>query len=153
MPGDMKMSSQGTEQRTVYTAFEKAVKAFAGTIPQLAGIVLLIGLLQTFVTGDIIAALFTGSPLTDTVIGSAAGSIATSNPITSYILGGELIEMGVSILAATAFIVAWVTVGLVQLPVEASLLGARFAIFRNAFGFILSIGVALASVATLRLIS
>lgn len=149
----MNTSSQGKKERTIYGAFERAVKGFAGAIPQLAGVILLIGLIQTFVTGDLITALFTGSLLADTLLGAAAGSIAAGNPVTSYILGGELIEMKISLPAVTAFIVAWVTVGLVQLPAEASLLGARFALCRNIFGFILSIGVALATAATLRFIS
>lgn len=145
--------SPGKGRPTVPKAFTKAVKGFAATIPQLAGVILLIGLFQTFVTGGMMASLFTGAALKDTVIGSAIGSIAAGNPITSYIIGGELVEMRVSLFAVTAFIVAWVTVGLVQLPAEASLLGRRFALFRNAFGFILAIVVALASVMTLGLIS
>lgn len=146
-------SSPGKGRPTLSKAFTKAVTGFAATIPQLAGVILLIGLFQTFVTGSMMASLFTGSTLKDTIIGSAIGSIAAGNPITSYIIGGELTEMKVSLFAVTAFIVAWVTVGLVQLPAEASLLGRRFAFLRNAFGFLLAIVVALASVVTLGLIS
>ena len=85
-------------------------------LPQLAGIILLIGLFQTFVTGTMIASIFSGSILKDTIIGSAIGSISAGNPVTSYIIGGELIGKHVSLFAVTAFIVAWVTVGAIQLP-------------------------------------
>jgi hypothetical protein len=53
--------------------------------------------------------------------------------------------------AVTALIVSWVTVGLVQLPAEAVLLGGRFALLRNALCFISALALALLCVALLRL--
>jgi hypothetical protein len=50
----------------------------------------------------------------------------------------------------TAFIAAWVTVGVIQLPAEAAILGKRFALTRNALSFIFAIIVAIATVITLR---
>ena len=85
-------------------------------------------------------------------MGSMIGSISTGNPITSYIIGGELLKEGVSLFAVTAFIAAWVTVGVIQLPAEAAILGKRFALTRNALSFIFAILVALATVVTLRVI-
>ena len=58
---------------------------------------------------------------------------------------------GISLYAVTAFIVAWVTVGMIQLPAEAAILGKRFAILRNFLSFLLSIAVAITAVITLRL--
>ena len=65
------------------------------------------------------------------------------NPVTSYVLGGEFLTQGVGLVAVTAFIVAWVTVGLVQLPAEALLLGKKFAVTRNIVSFFFAIIVAL----------
>jgi len=130
-------------------SFLKAVKSFAAMLPQLVGVILLIGLFQTFVTSEMIASVFSGSILRDSFLGSFIGSISAGNPVTSYVIGGELLEERVSLVAVTAFIVAWVTVGVVQLHAEASILGKRFAIFRNGIGFFLAIAVALASVMTL----
>jgi hypothetical protein len=48
--------------------------------------------------------------------------------------------------------VAWVTVGIVQFPAEAGILGKRFAITRNTLSFILAIGVSIATVTTLMVI-
>ena len=42
----------------------------------------------------------------------------------------------------TALIVSWVTVGIVHLPAEAAILGARFALWRNAISFVLAIVMA-----------
>ena len=43
-----------------------------------------------------------------------------------------MLEGGVSLLAVTAFILTWVTVGVAMLPLEAKFLGKRFAVARNA---------------------
>jgi len=48
--------------------------------------------------------------------------------------------------------VAWVTVGLVQIPAEISALGRKFAVVRNVVSFFMSIAVAGATVTVLNLI-
>ena len=52
----------------------------------------------------------------------------------SYLMGGKLVEENVSLMAVTSFIVAWVTVGIIQIPAEASILGQRFPISPLAAG-------------------
>ena len=107
--------------------------------PILVGIVLLIGLFQTALDDEQLVALFSGNAFADSFMGAVIGSIAPGNPITSYVLGGEMLELGIGITAVVAFIVAWVTVGVVQFPAEALMLGKRFSILRNAFSFISAI--------------
>ena len=77
--------------------------------------------------------------LFDVFIGAIAGSILAGNPITSYILGGEFLKQGVGIIAVTAFLVAWVTVGIIQYPMEASIFGKKFALIRNFLAFFSSL--------------
>jgi uncharacterized membrane protein YraQ (UPF0718 family) len=102
--------------------------------------------MRTFVTREMFSTVFTGNLLTDTLLGSVIGSVSAGNPITSYVIGGELLAEGVSMYAVAAFIVAWVTVGVVQLPAEAGILGRRFALVRNLVSFVLSLVVAIATV-------
>ncbi len=117
------------------------------------GVVLLLGLFRVFVTNEMINAVFTGNVLRDTVFGALIGSISAGNAIASYIIGGELLKEQVSLFAVAAFIVAWVTVGVIQFPAEVAILGKRFAIARNLLCFMLSILVALATVTTLMVIT
>ncbi len=117
----------------------KAGNALWGALPVMLGAVLLISLADAFIPEDTFAALFSGNPLSDLFVGSVLGSILAGNPVTSYVLGGELLAQGVSVLAVTAFLVSWVTVGIIQFPAESILLGRRFAIFRNATAFAFSI--------------
>lgn len=53
---------------------------------------------------------------------------------------------------SATMIVSWVTVGVVQLPAEALLLGGRFAMLRNLLSFLFAIVIAFLIVATLRLL-
>ncbi len=114
-------------------------------MPTLIPTLMLVSLLVVAVPRDLYSKVFTGGPL-DPLIGAAVGSISAGNPANSYVIGGELLRAGVSLLAVTAFIVAWVTVGVVQIPAESAILGRRFALLRNALSFLLSLAVAAATV-------
>ncbi|MDD3622753.1 MAG: hypothetical protein PHQ81_10150 [Methanofollis sp.] len=64
-------------------------------------------------------------------------------PVTSYVIGGELLKVGVSLTAVTAFIVAWVSVGLVSLPAEMAVMGRRFALGRTMISFLCAVAMAM----------
>ena len=66
--------------------------------------------------------------------------------MTSYIIGGELLKNGVSLVAVLAFIVSWVTVGTVQLPAESLMLGRKFALLRNGISLIMAIAISVLTV-------
>jgi predicted Fe-Mo cluster-binding NifX family protein len=134
-------------------ALNSALKQFANIVPVLFGVVLLIGLFNTFVSEEVLASVFTGNTFLDTLWGACFGSIIEGNPINSYVIGAILLENGISLFAVTAFIVAWVTVGLIQLPAEIASLGLRFALLRNAFCFVLAIPVAILTVILVNLTS
>jgi len=104
-------------------ALVKSARAMYKTLPILLGVILLISLANVVIPKAVYSSFFRGNPFFDSLIGSAIGSILAGTPITSYIIGGELIKQGVSLLAVTAFLVAWVTAGIVQLPAESMLLG------------------------------
>ncbi len=129
-------------------AFRKTVALFQAVLPILVGMLLVINLLDPLLAGRY-RTLFTGHYLHDTLIGAGAGSVSFGIPITSYIVGGELLGKGVSLLAVTAFILAWTTVGVAMLPLEAAFLGKRFALFRNVLNFFFAIFLAGLTVATL----
>jgi predicted Fe-Mo cluster-binding NifX family protein len=122
-------------------------RQFGGMIPVVIGVVLLIGLFHAFAGKKHITSLFGGGGFRDLVQAALAGSLFAGNPVNSYIIGGELLSQGVGLAAVTAFMVAWVGVGLVQMPAEIAALGGRFALFRNVLSFLASLGVAVATVA------
>ena len=132
-------------------AFLQTLGVFKIALPILTGVLLLINLLDPILQTRY-AQWFTGNYLLDPLIGALAGSISFGIPITSYIAGGELLAKGVSLLAVTAFIMAWSTVGIVMLPLEASFLGRRFALARNGLNFVFALLIAVLTDLTLRLL-
>ncbi|MFT7878934.1 MAG: permease [Sulfurimonas sp.] len=140
-------------EKTVLTqAFNSAFRTLYTIAPMLLAVVGLVGLFQTYITPEMIQSFFTGSTLYDTLIGTITGAVSIGQPFISYIIGGELSTQGISLYAITAFILAFVTLGVVQLPLEYSLFGVRFTLVRNLLSFIFSILISLSTVYTLELL-
>ncbi len=120
-------------------------------VPMIISFLLLISLLAQVLTKEFYAKFFTKGFL-DPLIGSVFGSISVGAPVISYIIGGEMLNQGVSLIAVTAFILSWVSVGVVSSPIEIKYFGKKFAISRNILSFIFSIIIAISTVAILNLI-
>ncbi len=135
------------------TRFKEALagsfRSLSAVLPMLFAVIGLVGLFQTTVTPQMLHSLFSGAPLQDTLIGTLVGGISVGQPFFSYIIGGELLKEGISLYAVTAFILAWVTLGVVQLPLEWALFGSRFTIVRNLLSLLFALLVAWATAATL----
>jgi uncharacterized membrane protein YraQ (UPF0718 family) len=142
-------STAGTSAQAVLA---RTLRSVFNLLPVIAGTLLLTSLAFTLLPKDIFTALFGTHEILDVLLGAVMGSIAAGNPLAGYILGGELLAGGASLIAVTAMIISWVTVGVVQLPAEALLLGRRFAILRNLLSFLFAIAIALLTVGTLRLV-
>jgi uncharacterized membrane protein YraQ (UPF0718 family) len=128
----------------------KAKKALISTLnsfwqflPVLLAVVFLIGMALVLIPSGFYQKVFTGSRIADPFLGAVLGGIMAGNPATSYIIAGELQKSGVGLIAVVAFLVSWVTVGVVQFPAESLMLGKRFALARNLTSFFFSIIVAL----------
>jgi uncharacterized membrane protein YraQ (UPF0718 family) len=134
------------------TSFRKTLRTFILLLPIITGMLLLTSLVAIALPGHITAELFGASQWQDALLGTAVGSIAMGHPLASYLLGGELLKGGVSLVTVTAFIVSWVTVGVVQLPAESLMFGWRFALYRNLLCFFSAIAIAFLCVQTLRLL-
>ena len=146
-----KKNSADQRERLRFT-IKRTLSMFMGMLPIILGVMLLTGLLVKVVPADSVAQWFGGNDLVDAFLGAAAGSISAGHPLTSYVLGGELLTQGVSLVAVTAFLISWVTVGSIQLPAEALMLGWRFALLRNLVCFVFSILIAVLTVITLNLV-
>jgi hypothetical protein len=142
--------TEGQGRETVGTAIVQAFRTLRTSLPIMFGILLLVNLVTT-VARDSYPKLFTGNFLLDPLVGALAGSVSFGIPVTSYVVGGELLADGVSLLAVTAFILTWTTVGIAMLPLEAKSLGMRFAFVRNAVNFVFAIVISALTVLTLQL--
>lgn len=131
---------------------KKSAMSFLSMTPLLLGVIGLVGIFQTMVTPEILSTLFNGNPLFDTLIGTLSGGISAGNPIISYVLGGELLKQGVSLYAVSAFILSWVTLGLIQIPAEVEVFGKRFTLYRNILAFVFTLIIAVLTSFSVQLI-
>ncbi len=120
--------------RVVWSLKQTAL-SFLTLLPVVLGMLLFISLVMSMLRELVPHQLFHWGMLLDTLLGASLGSIAEGHPSVGYIIGAGFLEAGVGLGAVTALIVSWVTVGVVQLPVEILALGRRFALLRNLMAF------------------
>ena len=148
--GTDKLRSMNTTR--IKQSARKTAGNFIQIIPLLTGVLLLVSLAITLIPKSIYQRIFTGNIVLDPLLGATLGSISGGNPLTSYIIGGELLKQGVSLIAVAAFLLSWVTVGIIQLPAEALTLGKKFALLRNCLSFFAAIIIAVLLYFTLKIL-
>jgi uncharacterized membrane protein YraQ (UPF0718 family) len=138
------------KEKNFLQQLKSAATGFLYIMPMMLGVILLVGLLKAYVTPEKMTSFFGGNVAADTLLAAVAGSLSAGQPIISYVIGGEMLENGISLQAVTAFVLSWVTLGLVQLPMEVKMLGLRFTAARNMLSFLFAIIIAFATAATLK---
>lgn len=141
------------EPITAKKAIKKALMNFVSMTPMLLGVIGLVGIMQTYITPDLLSSLFGYNLIADIGTGTAMGAISAGNPAVSYIIAEELLKQGITLYAMSAFILAWVTLGIVQLPAEVSIFGLRFTVYKNILTLLSTMFVAYLTVITLEVIS
>ncbi|MCK5286037.1 MAG: hypothetical protein KAJ58_02310 [Candidatus Pacebacteria bacterium] len=129
----------------------KTIQSFKISLPIIIGVLLLVNLINVHAK-DYYMKLFTGNLMWDSLIGTLAGSISLGIPLTSYVIGGELLKEGISLIAITAFILSWTTVGIAMLPLEIKFMGKRFAFVRNSVNFVFAIIISILVILTLSIL-
>ena len=130
----------------IKTSSTKSLKWLIDILPILIGIILLVSMINNLVPKSFFNKIFTWNGFADSFIGAWLWSILTWNPITWYILWKWFLNNWISLVAVTAFLVAWTTVWIIQLPAESLVLWKKFAIYRNISAFFMAIIVAIITV-------
>ncbi|MBW2622438.1 MAG: hypothetical protein JRD68_05995 [Deltaproteobacteria bacterium] len=133
-------------------ALKTAGKQLANLLPIFIGVILLAGLFNAFISKESLSSIFSHNTPLDILWGTGFGSILAGNPISSYIIGGELLKNGVNLFAVTAFITAWVTVGLVQLPAEMAALDKKFALIITVLSIFICMVISILTVTAYNII-
>ena len=140
-------SKSSTPQKSVaLPAFKKTMKQFSTMLPVLLGVVMVMGLLQAFLSKELILTVFSKNPLLDTIIGTFTGSLFAGNPINSYIIGESLLKVGAGWAGVSALMFSWVSIGLVQVPAEIHAMGLRFTTVRYGATFFITVAASLLTV-------
>ncbi|MEA2050426.1 MAG: permease [Campylobacterota bacterium] len=143
------MKNKNKKDISANQAILKSINSFASILPMLLGVVGLISILQVYTTPEMLSKLFGYNTISDISIGTFVGSISSGNPAMSYVIAEGLLNEGVSLYAITAFILAWVTLGIVQLPAEASVFGIKFTVYKNILTLLSTMIISFLTIITL----
>jgi len=125
-------------------ALKIAGKQFINVAPFLISVFVLIGILEVFVSEETITALMgSGNGLFSLLFAAAIGGVMAGPPAASYPMAEFLLKQHATMAATATFLIAWVAVGTISLPVEIKLLGPRFAWTRWSLTLVFSIVVGL----------
>ncbi len=115
----------------------KLLKEFLKVNALIFSILFIFNLIQTFVNIEQI--LINVNNITGILISAILGGILIGNPSVSYVIGYKLLNLGVHPCIVGTFVLAWLTVGFLNIPIEAKYFGIKFSIKKNALFFALAI--------------
>jgi uncharacterized membrane protein YraQ (UPF0718 family) len=123
--------------------FKNAFKSLIGILPYVIIIILGIGVMQGFLSKEIISSfLGENSGFWGVILAGLLGAVLFIPALISFPLTASLIDSGASIMVAAAFITTLTMVGFITLPLEIKVLGKKFALLRNLLSFIIAIIIA-----------
>jgi uncharacterized membrane protein YraQ (UPF0718 family) len=116
-----------------------------GMVASILSIILAIGLILTILPPMEISS-FVGnqSVLLATIVAALFGTITLVPAFIAFPLVGTLVNAGVSVVPAVAFLTTLTMVGAVTFPLEKKEFGFKFTVVRNSLSFLFAIAIALA---------
>jgi len=132
------------DKQKTFNSMKMAKGMMKNMVGQIVGILLLIGLILTFIPPEVIkSTLGESNTFISTIVSALAGSITLIPAFVAFPLVGSLVDAGASIVPAVAFLTTLTMVGLVTFPLEKREFGLKFATIRNIFSFVFAVIIAL----------
>jgi len=138
---------------TLKKAFINSSKNFLSFMPIMLAITAIVALFQTYISSNMISQIFGYSSFSDILLGTFSGAISSGHGSISFIIAQGLKEENVSLYALSTFTLAWVTLGFVQIPAEASIFGIKFTIYRNILALLSTVLISFLTIITLGIFS
>jgi hypothetical protein len=119
-----------------FVVLKKNLNSFKSLLPIFLSIIFLISLVDVLFGVDFYkSVLVFENDFLNSFVLNFFGSVFAGNAIISYMIGESMVNSGVGLYLVLVFILAWVNVGVIQLPAEMFFLGKKFAIVRNLVVF------------------
>ncbi len=132
------------DRKKTKQALKIALKSFIAILPMVLIIIILIGLLLSFVSSsDISTIIGEQSGFSGVLIVALFGSVMHIPSLISFPLAASVLKNGASVMAVAAFITTLTMIGLLMLPLEIKELGKKMALLRNGLSFVFAILIAL----------
>ena len=132
------------DRKKTRAALMKAWKSFENILPQLLTVLLIIGVMLTFLDAQTISRLLGAeSGALGLAIAAVVGSSTLSPGFVAFPLAASLLKAGAGYAQITMFVTTLMMVGVVTLPMEIKYFGRRLALRRNALALVFSVVLSL----------
>jgi uncharacterized membrane protein YraQ (UPF0718 family) len=128
------------DRKKTRAALKKAWKSFENILPQLLSVLLIIGIMLTFLDEKTISRLLGAeSGALGLAIAAVVGSITLIPGFVAFPLAASLLKTGAGYAQITMFVTTLMMVGVVTLPMEMKYFGRKLALKRNALALVFSV--------------
>lgn len=132
------------DRKKTAMGMKKGFMAFKKILPLLIPLFLIVGIVLTFVTPEMIRQILgEDSGWIGVTLGLVLGSVAFMPPFVTFPLAAELLEKGAGFPQVAAFVTTLMGVGIVYLQAEIKFFGTGSTLRRNVLAFTAAIIVAL----------
>lgn len=124
-------------------ALKKAWKAFEGILPQFLSVILIVGIILSFLNTNTISQwIGSSSGWMGVTIASVVGAVTLIPGFIAFPMSAILLTNGAGYMQIGAFISSLMMVGVVTIPVEKKFFGIKATLIRNILAFLFSFIVA-----------
>jgi len=132
------------DKKKTKMALKKAWKAFDNILPQMLGIITLVGIMLGILNPQTISSLIgSSSGWLGVILATSVGAITLIPGFIAFPTAAMLLDNGAGYMQIGGFVSSLMMVGLVTAPVEIQYFGKKATIIRNIAAFIFSFAVAL----------
>ncbi len=137
------MISYFKDKKKTKQALKKAWKSFDNILPQIIGVLMLVGILLAVFDAQLISKLIGNeSGWIGVIIGAVIGAITLIPGFVAFPTAAMLLGAGAGYMQIGAFVSTLMMVGVITAPVEIKYFGKRLTILRNTLAFVFSFAVA-----------
>jgi len=131
------------DRKKTVQSLKRAWKIFFNILPQFIAILLLVGLLLTLITPELIQKIIgSESGFIGMLITSLLGAITLVPVLIAFPIAAQLLNNGAGITQIAVFISTLTMVGIITLPMETKYLGKKVSILRNVLAYLLAFATA-----------
>ena len=132
------------DKKKTKTAIITGLKSFENIMPQFLSIIIIVGMLLSFLDAETISHLIgESSGVLGVIVSAVIGSITMMPTFVAFSLGNTLLINGAGYSQVAALVSTLAMVGIVTFPLESKYIGAKAAFLRNFIAFLFSIIVGL----------
>lgn len=131
------------DKKKTKKSLKKAWKAFSKLLPELLGVITLVGIMLALLNPEVISKIIgNNSGVFGVILSALVGSITLIPGFIAFPTSALLLQNGAGYTQIAAFISTLMMVGIITMPVEMKYFGKKITVLRNTFAFIFSFLVA-----------